>query len=219
MIVSGFILTLLALCSALVSYFIGAIPTGYIFTKYFFEIDITERGSKNIGATNVARVLGNFNFFFLILLIDFAKAYGGLKIGLSFLRFHSDESQVLLMVLSAVSLLIGNGYSPFINFRGGKGVATSLGILFFFIPLSLFIFFMGIFAISFALAVRVDVAVLITSVIGVGAGILFHDMPFYTNIFLLFMVGWIYFRHAENIQELYPKLMKKLKAWRRKRGL
>ena len=60
--------------SCLISYLVGSVPTGYWFAKHFFNIDITERGSGNIGATNIGRVFGK-KYFALIFLIDFLKAF------------------------------------------------------------------------------------------------------------------------------------------------
>ena len=58
------------------AYLVGSIPTGYLFAKYFFDCDITQEGSGNIGATNIGRVLGRRKYFFLIFFLDSFKAYG-----------------------------------------------------------------------------------------------------------------------------------------------
>lgn len=109
------------------SYLVGAFPTGYFFSYLFGGLDITKHGSGNPGATNVARVLGT-GYFFPIFFIDAGKAflmlYGARSMG------ASDQ----LCVLLAAALLIGNSYSVFLNWGGGKGVATSFGCIAFLLP-------------------------------------------------------------------------------------
>lgn len=106
----------------IIGYFIGSIPSGYLFARMYGVQDIRDHGSGNIGATNVARVLG-FKFFFIVFLADFLKSYLYL-IALSFQGFAEFD---LICVASA--LLLGNGYSLFFGSRSGKGVATTAGIL------------------------------------------------------------------------------------------
>jgi len=104
------------------AYLIGSIPTGYLVARFQGIADIRNHGSGNIGATNVARSLGK-GYFFLILLLDAAIAF----LLLYFLS-KTGASQPLLIIASA-ALILGNAYSCFLGFKGGKGVATSLGIL------------------------------------------------------------------------------------------
>lgn len=103
------------------AYLIGSIPTGYLVAQWAGIADIRNHGSGNIGATNVARVLG-FHFFFLVFLVDAFKAYYYLK------YMQSVTPSERYHYLIAVALLFGNIFSLFLGFRGGKGVATSVGI-------------------------------------------------------------------------------------------
>jgi glycerol-3-phosphate acyltransferase PlsY len=112
-------------------YVVGAIPTGYFFCKFFFGIDITQYGSGNIGASNVARVMGK-KYFVLIALIDALKAYGVLALVHWLSVAYGLPAWIFYLVMA--SLLIGNAYSIFLNFSGGKGVATALGIMLFVLP-------------------------------------------------------------------------------------
>ena len=141
------------------SYLIGSIPTGFWFAKYFFNIDVTKYGSGNIGATNVARVLGSKKYFFLIFLLDFFKAFFALLIFNIFLKnfFISNFASNFLLIF-AVFLLIGNAYSVFLKFKGGKGVATTLGICAFILPFGLFVLFLLSWLAILIFAKRVDVA-------------------------------------------------------------
>ena len=102
------------------SYFLGSIPFGYILIKIFLKQDIRETGSGNIGATNVLRT-GNKFLAILTLVLDFLKGYMTIIITL---KYFND-----LILLSALICLLGHIFSIWLKFKGGKGVATYLGIL------------------------------------------------------------------------------------------
>ena len=102
------------------SYFLGSIPFGFILTKIFLKQDIRETGSGNIGATNVSRT-GNKFLAILTLVLDFLKGYMTIIITL---KYFND-----LILLSALICLLGHIFSIWLKFKGGKGVATYLGIL------------------------------------------------------------------------------------------
>ena len=102
------------------SYFLGSIPFGFILTKIFLKQDIREIGSGNIGATNVLRT-GNKLLAILTLVLDFLKGYMTIIITL---KYFNE-----LTLLSALICLLGHIFSIWLKFKGGKGVATYLGIL------------------------------------------------------------------------------------------
>ena len=104
----------------LYSYFLGSIPFGFFLTKVFLKQDIRETGSGNIGATNVLRT-GNKFLAILTLVLDFLKGYMTIIITL---KYFND-----LILLSALICLLGHIFSIWLKFKGGKGVATYLGIL------------------------------------------------------------------------------------------
>lgn len=101
---------------------LGSVPFGFVLAKHFLKIDLQEMGSGNIGATNAARA-GGAKFGAAILLLDALK---GLAAPLLARFFGFDEGLVAGCGLAAV---IGHCYTPFLGFRGGKGVATSLGVI------------------------------------------------------------------------------------------
>lgn len=114
-------INIVVLIAGIIAYLIGSIPTGYSIARLKGVADIRNHGSGNIGATNVARILG-VHYFVLIFLLDAGKAYAYLSIiwryfPLSYLYFF------------AVLLLFGNMFSLFLYGRGGKGVATLCGLL------------------------------------------------------------------------------------------
>ena len=106
------------------SYLLGAIPTAYLFGKIAKGIDIRQHGSGNVGATNAFRILGK-KVGAIVLLLDILK--GTLAITVIGNLFHFDK--VFLRVLLGVMVVIGHNWTVFLQFKGGKGIATSLGVL------------------------------------------------------------------------------------------
>lgn len=105
-----------------VAYLIGSIPTGYLLARACGIADIRMHGSGNIGATNVARILG-IKYFFVVFAFDFCKAYATL------LYANSLGVSDLVSFLVACALFFGNIASLFLQFQGGRGIATGVGIL------------------------------------------------------------------------------------------
>lgn len=118
---------MILLFALLLAYVVGSIPTGWLIARALGVKDIKSVGSGNIGATNVARVCG-WHWFLVVFLLDGAKAYLTLLVAS---RYSITFSELLLI---AFTILLGNTFSLFLNFRGGKGVATFLGILLFIQP-------------------------------------------------------------------------------------
>ena len=102
------------------SYLIGSVPFGYILTKFFLRKDIRKIGSGNIGATNVLRT-GNKIIGYATLLLDVLKAV----FPIIFIKINYPE----YVFISALSVFIGHVFPVWLKFRGGKGVATYVGIL------------------------------------------------------------------------------------------
>jgi glycerol-3-phosphate acyltransferase PlsY len=108
------------------AYLLGSVPFGKLISKKAAHIDITNRGSGNIGATNVAREIG-IKWGLLTLLLDVLKGFIPVIL---FSRYASQAAPLQELGLSAVGLsaLLGHQFSLFLRFRGGKGVGTALGI-------------------------------------------------------------------------------------------
>lgn len=106
-----------------VGYLVGGIPTGYWLAQWLFGSDITQQGSGNIGASNVARVHGK-HYFVPVALLDAFKAFAYVHA-----VHYLYPANIVFTVIAVLALLVGNAYSPFLRFKGGKGVATTLGIL------------------------------------------------------------------------------------------
>lgn len=111
---------------ALVAYVIGSIPTGYLIVKAKTGQDIRTIGSGSTGATNVKRVLGK-NYFFLVMILDAIK--GALPVVLAKLFATVGLSIGLAPVVAAIAVIIGHSKSVFLQFKGGKSVASGVGTI------------------------------------------------------------------------------------------
>lgn len=182
-------------------YFIGSIPTGYWFCKAFFNLDITTHGSGNIGATNVARVLGSVRYFFLIFLIDAVKAYCGLAIASFALGFWYSSLEIKnLLLLGACMIFLGNAHSIFLRFKGGKGIATLLGLVCYLLPAWL----LGVFVMVWAGLLAATRRMYIASLGGSFALVAAYWMYYYSSTdmlsyFLLNVFIFLVIRHKRNI--------------------
>jgi glycerol-3-phosphate acyltransferase PlsY len=112
------------------AYVVGAVPIGFLVARAFGAGDIRRHGSGNIGATNVLRTLGRLPAI-ITLLGDIAKGYAAVA-----LASHLGGDLPAVTAAAAVAAIVGNCWSVFLGFRGGKGVATGLGALLRLTPLA-----------------------------------------------------------------------------------
>lgn len=110
----------------IIAYIIGSIPTGYIIVKLFTGQDIRTIGSGSTGATNVKRVMGK-KWFFIVMLLDAFK--GALPVILAKTFATAFVSIGLIPVLCAIAAILGHSKSIFLNFQGGKSVASGVGTI------------------------------------------------------------------------------------------
>lgn len=117
------------------SYLIASVPVGLLIGKWFYGVDVREHGSGNIGATNVLRTLGFFPAL-VVLLGDAAK--GALAVYLGRIILGNE----LGAIMGGLAALTGHNWSVFLRFKGGKGVATGLGVILMLNPLITLICFL-----------------------------------------------------------------------------
>ncbi len=185
--------TLIFIIVCIAVYLLGSIPIGYLFA-HAQGVDIRKLGSGNIGATNIARNLGRKTGAFVAVL-DFSK--GLLPVVIAQLLFTQDWQIILVSVLP----VIGHIFPVWLRFKGGKGVATTFGLLAGYFGLIYFL----IFLLIWYLAVRVvKLMSLVNLVVGLFLPLAFwfkYQMPiiaaFGLGLFLL--IGWT---HRENIHRL-----------------
>ena len=118
---------------AILAYLIGSIPSGLIIGKTFFNIDVRQYGSKNIGATNTYRVIG-LKAALPVFLCDALKGATGVVLLSSYGPMY--------MILGGILAMMGHNWSIFLGFKGGRGVATGLGVLIALSPLVALIAFL-----------------------------------------------------------------------------
>ena len=184
-----------------ISYIFGSIPFGYIITKFFLKKDIRNIGSGNIGATNVLRT-GNKLIGYLTLFFDIFKAI----LPLIFIKVHYNE----YLYIASLCIFIGHVFPLWLKFKGGKGVATYLGILFC-INIYLGISFTIVWIIALLLFKFSSLSSLISSFSIPFMNYLFLGNQF--NYFYVIMFILIFYTHRENIKRLINKEESKTKIY------
>ena len=186
--------------TALVSYLFGSIPFGYLFTKILLKKDIRNVGSGNIGATNVLRT-GNKSLGYLTLVLDIAKAV----VPVIYIKFNYPD----LVYISALCAFLGHLFPIWLKFKGGKGVATFVGIL-----ISINIYYALVFGIVWTLTFLIS---RYSSLSSLFASI---SIPIYLLIinqgnifFYIIMFVLIFYTHRENIKRLINKEETKSKIY------
>jgi len=177
-----------------VSYLLGSVPFGRLIAQRVARIDITRRGSGNIGATNVARELG-VKWGIVTLLLDVLKGFAP---ALAFKVLFPGQDVGLSIV--GVCALLGHQFTPFLRFRGGKGVATALGVYLAVSPLSC----LGALVV-FVLVVSVWDFISLGSMVGAATMPLFLAFagePWAIVLASAVMAGFICLKHKDNIGRL-----------------
>ena len=184
-----------------ISYFMGSIPFGLLLTKFFLNKDIRNIGSGNIGATNVLRT-GNKIIGYLTLSLDVLKAV----IPVLYIKFNFPE----LVYVSSLSVFIGHVFPLWLNFKGGKGVATYVGILFSINYVLGFVFVASWLIIFFILRYSSLGSILATFIIPVFN---FFNPNYENEYFFIIMFILILFTHRENVKRLINKEESKTKIY------
>jgi len=180
------------------SYILGSIPSGIIFAKIFKLKDLRTIGSGNTGTTNVLRT-GNYTAAALTLVLDFGKACVAI--------YLSQIVNEKLILISSLAILIGHIFPLWLRFKGGKGFACYLGIIFM-INLYLFIFISLIWLITF-FAKRISS---LSALLSCLSGVLISIIYFNSNIVLVFLLTILIFvTHLENIKRLINGTETKIK--------
>lgn len=189
------------------AYLIGSIPSGLIIGKVFYNTDIREHGSGNLGATNTFRTLG-VKAGIVVMVADILK--GTLATGLAdiFSYFQiSLEWSISPLIIGAVAAF-GHMYPIFANFRGGKAVATSGGVILYYEPV-LFIILILIFIITLYLSKYVSLSSMVAGVVAIIYSLFTRDIPLIVIVFLLSV--FIFYRHRANIKRIKDKTEPKVK--------
>ena len=208
--------TLTIIMLLIVAYLIGSIPTALIVSKLFYKMDIREHGSGNAGATNVVRVLG-WKAGIPVIIVDVAKGWIAVYL-VNFLCpcLMTPDQFVYLKIGMAGAVVLGHVFPAYANFRGGKGVATLLGIGIALYPLSIWI----------ALAIFL-VIVISTRYVSIASMVAAISFPFIENflfkqqnvglLILSFAVAiFVPLTHSKNIQRILKGEEKRFQVKSRK---
>lgn len=188
------------------SYLIGSIPNGLIFGKLFWGVDLREHGSHNIGATNAWRTLGKGPGF-LIFFLDFLKGVCGVYLG------SLTDSSPTSLVLGGLMAIVGHSCSLFLRFKGGKGVATGLGVIAMLMPKTTILIFLLWFLLVY-----------FTGYVSLGSVVAASFVPFLAwwghepEAYIVFGITaaiFVIYRHKTNIQRLLAGTESKIKAGKR----
>jgi glycerol-3-phosphate acyltransferase PlsY len=186
------------------SFLLGSIPFGFLVTYLVKRVDIRKFGSGNIGATNVARVVGK-TWGILVFILDLLKGFFAPVI----VKFFLPNSVNYIYISSAVLPICGHNWTPFLKFKGGKGVATSLGAL-----SGLTIIFPNlrvILVLSLVVWIVLFLIFRYVSLASIFAATVFFifslvsALPIEMKILAFFLFIFILVRHKDNIKRLISK--------------
>lgn len=188
------------------SWLIGSIPFSLLIARFAGGIDLRRHGSGNVGATNVARTMGA-RWGALALLLDAAKGAAPVVL-LPWLLSSPDVSPEHQRVLCGICAVLGHMFPPWLGFRGGKGVATALGVVTVLAPVAMGIAFAA-FAIVFALSRIVSLSSIIAAVTFAAFQLAFHGSDLWTEqtwglgVFSIAVPLLIVVRHRSNLVRLW----------------
>jgi len=203
------VLILTYISFAVIGFLLGSIPFGYLLVRFFTGSDIRTMGSGNIGATNVARS-GNKGLALLTLLLDAGKGFVTVQLAIeaSHGRFGGqrlNERQILLLaMLAGFCAVAGHMFTPWLKFKGGKGVATGCGVFFALSAMPLMVT-LGIFVLVVLCTRYVSLGSVVASAV-FPLLFLWWNRPRMTPLIFLLAAGvafLIIYRHKENLARIF----------------
>ena len=193
--------------ACVLSYLVGSIPTGLVLGKLVWHVDLREYGSHNIGATNAwrTRCKGPGT---IICVLDLLKGVLGVWFGLHF------AGVPLALVLGGIFAIVGHSWSLFLAFKGGKGVATGLGVILMLMPkATLFVFLVWLVLVFLTRYVSLG-SIVAAALVPVFAW--FFNEPAEYILFGLAAAVFVIYRHKSNIGRLLNGTESKIKAGHRR---
>jgi glycerol-3-phosphate acyltransferase PlsY len=183
-------------------YLLGSIPFGYIVGKLFKKVDIREYGSGNIGATNALRILGP-PLASLVVIGDIGKGIFSI-----YLVQYLNIDNLLILTIAGLAVICGHDWSIFLGFKGGKGIATTLGVVFALNPtISILALIIGG---GVVITTRYVSLASIFVVISIFIFTILFKQPYEFIIFSALIMILGIFKHKENIQRLKSKKERKI---------
>jgi glycerol-3-phosphate acyltransferase PlsY len=197
----------------LFAYLLGSIPTAVWVGKSWYAIDVREHGSKNAGATNTFRVLGKKPGI-IVLIIDIIK--GAIASLLPFYFYTGTTDQVVnLQIITSIVAVVGHVFPCFANFKGGKGVATSLGVIIGLHPAAAGIC-MAVFLLVFLTSHYVSLGAMIGAItFPLSIVFVFHTHSFWLIVFAHVLAILVILAHRKNIQRLLKGEESKMRVFKK----
>lgn len=181
----------------IISYFLGAIPFAYIMTSFITGKDVRQYGSGNVGATNAARVMG-IKYGIIVGIMDIFKGF--IAIMAAKLLLYSSAPEYYLF-LAALLAIIGHNWPVFLKFSGGKGVATTFGVILGIYPV-VFLFFILIWFLLVIIGKYVSLASILSGILLPVIIYFYRGFDIYNIIFATILALLIIIRHHSNIDRL-----------------
>ncbi len=197
----------------IIAYLLGSIPTAIWVGKRFYELDVREHGSKNAGATNTFRVLGKKPGV-IVLLIDILKGFLAVSLLVWTTKNIQEDTRAYLLIVAAILAVVGHIYPVFAQFRGGKGVATSLGVILGLYPAAGAICVI-VFIITFMISKYVSLGAIVASIIFPIIVNFILDTSFELKAFSWVLAALVIYKHKLNIKRLISGTENKMNVFKK----
>jgi glycerol-3-phosphate acyltransferase PlsY len=191
------VVSIIGLLTLVVCYIIGSIPTAYILVKLVKGVDVRTIGSGNVGATNAGRVLGRWGFV-VVLLLDALKGF--LPVFFMLRIAAANGWSMNLALVAAAGVILGHSYTLFLKFKGGKGVATGLGVFLALAPLAVLIA-LGVFIVAVLIFRMISLGSILAAIVLTASAVLLYDWKalwVFTAILAIFVI----YKHKSNISRI-----------------
>jgi acyl phosphate:glycerol-3-phosphate acyltransferase len=210
---------LLLIAGGVLAYLMGSFSSAVWIGKWFYNTDIRAHGSGNAGATNTIRVLGT-KAGIIVMIIDIVKAWGAVMLAHLFAgeRLNSTQFIDYQIIVGALAVL-GHVFPVFTGFKGGKGVASLVGVIIALYSPYIFLIVLGWFALVFIITRYVSLASITASILfSILAIFVFHEQNTYLIILAALIAVFIPLTHHKNIKRLLKGEESKL-TFRKKQKL
>lgn len=197
---------------AIIAYAIGSISFSVIFSKKMAGFDVREKGSGNAGSTNVLRTVGK-KAAVLTLICDILKGIVAILLAILLGYIVKELDSALLVQISAIAVIVGHTYPAFFGFKGGKGVATSLGVLLLInwqIGLICLVFALVIMALTRMVSAGSVLAAILFPILTLFIGKEFFIVQGNYFIFSIIMALIVSFNHRSNISRILDRQENKI---------
>ncbi|MCJ7689349.1 MAG: glycerol-3-phosphate 1-O-acyltransferase PlsY [Clostridiaceae bacterium] len=194
---------MIVVISIIIAFLFGSIPSGYLITKKMCGIDIRTKGSGNIGSTNVKRIVGT-KIAIITQTIDVLKGVIPVALGIYLSRtIKLPVTSDTYLSIIAIAAILGHDYTPFLKFKGGKGVNTTLGVFIFIAPIPTLT---GI-AVYFILHLFINIVSIRSIAIGITIPVMciITKLPNPIIVSTTIACGLIVLRHKDNLVRIMRK--------------